>query len=951
MSFLFGRKKTIRNSENKIGSLRVQSSSQGLPIAIVFGQTRVPGNLLDYFDFTAIPHTEKQKSGGKGGGGTTVENTTYTYTVGVLIGLMEGPAALSNFVGTIWSNKDVTDATKLGFSEYSGSYSQSPFPYLTTAHPAQALHYRGQAYVAHAALDLGSSDGLPNLSFEVTGLLGAGDQNPADIVDLLLTSDKFGAGWPVAQLGDLSDFYSYCDQAGFLASPAYTAQRSMGEMLSELAELGNSAVVWSGGVLQIKTYADEAVGSYTPDLTVRYSLTDDDFIAPAGEPPVRIRRKRQSDAFNQVQVECLDRTNQYNPAVVDAKDQAAIDIYGLRPMDPIEAHAICDLSIARLVAQTKLQRQLYVRNVYSFTVGWRYVLLEPMDIVALTDTMLALDELPVRIISIEENENGDLAIEAEELTIGISTPGAYTPQGSSGSTPAAGVDPGDTNPPVIFQPPLALTGGKPQIWIGAAGGVNWGGAEIHVSADANVTYTNVGVITNPATYGVLTANFPSGSDPDTVNTLAVDLSTSNGSITAAPQSSADALATLSYVDSEIVAYSAANLTSPNNYSFSTYIRRGQVGSNIGAHLAGTTFMRLNEAVQKFDISPGLFGTTLQIKLPAYNTQGGGQQDLAAATPYPFTVVAQAFTGAGFAFRADRTSTTVADPGNGIVRWNNASLTAANQIVFDALTADGANMVGFFASVSNTGYMELRDYADPTKWAAYTITASNAQSGFQVFSVAYKASGSNIPHNDTVLVTFTPTQTGVTSVGLTLPATLFAVANSPVTTTGNLTATLVTQNAATVFAGPVSGNATAPAFRALVASDLGAQNASQFLAGPVSGNAANAAFRAIVGGDVPKLTINTQTANYTLALADGNVAYVRMNSANATVVTVPSNANAAFANGSSILIARAGNGSVTIAQQANVTVNNSSSNTLRVQNSVGALVKTGTDTWDLFGDTT
>lgn len=59
---------------------------------------------------------------------------------------------------------------------------------------------------------------------------------------------------------------------------------------------------------------------------------------------------------------------------------------------------------------------------------------------------------------------------------------------------------------------------------------------------------------------------------------------------------------------------------------------------------------------------------------------------------------------------------------------------------------------------------------------------------------------------------------VTSVGLALPN-IFTVTNSPVTSSGTLTGTLATQTANTVFAGPTSGGAATPGFRALAASDI------------------------------------------------------------------------------------------------------------------------------------
>jgi len=59
---------------------------------------------------------------------------------------------------------------------------------------------------------------------------------------------------------------------------------------------------------------------------------------------------------------------------------------------------------------------------------------------------------------------------------------------------------------------------------------------------------------------------------------------------------------------------------------------------------------------------------------------------------------------------------------------------------------------------------------------------------------------------------------VTSVALSLPA-IFSVSGSPVTTAGTLTGTLANQTANYIWAGPVSGGAAAPAFRAMVATSV------------------------------------------------------------------------------------------------------------------------------------
>lgn len=83
-----------------------------------------------------------------------------------------------------------------------------------------------------------------------------------------------------------------------------------------------------------------------------------------------------------------------------------------------------------------------------------------------------------------------------------------------------------------------------------------------------------------------------------------------------------------------------------------------------------------------------------------------------------------------------------------------------------------------------------------------------------------AAGSNItitPTGNTLTIASTAAG-AVTSVGLTMPA-IFSVANSPITSSGTLAVTLATETANTVWAGPTTGAAAAPTFRALVSADL------------------------------------------------------------------------------------------------------------------------------------
>ena len=73
-----------------VNQLRVQTSLQGMPRPIVWGMTRLAGNLIDYTDFYAV--AVQQQSSGKGGMfGAPSGGSGYNYYASVEIGLCEGP--------------------------------------------------------------------------------------------------------------------------------------------------------------------------------------------------------------------------------------------------------------------------------------------------------------------------------------------------------------------------------------------------------------------------------------------------------------------------------------------------------------------------------------------------------------------------------------------------------------------------------------------------------------------------------------------------------------------------------------------------------------------------------------------------------------------------------------------------------------------------------------------
>lgn len=165
---------------------------------------------------------------------------------------------------------------------------------------------------------------------------------------------------------------------------------------------------------------------------------------------------------------------------------------------------------------------------------------------------------------------------------------------------------------------------------------------------------------------------------------------------------------------------------------------------------------------------------------------------------------------------------------------------------------------------------------------------------------------------------------VTSVGLSLPG-IFTVSGSPVTTSGTLTAVLATQASTLIFAGPASGAAAAPTFRALVPADL---SGIAFVS-----TITNADASIVTGGTAANVTlavqpdpnggINTGTAGLRSRLLFVNTADSSLlnNITTATAFSISPTLAANFFNvaGKTIHIVIAGNCNTGVAQQISLSV--------------------------------
>lgn len=680
--------------------LQLQTSSSAIPIPIVYGVNKIAPNIIWNGDFQAH-YSNSGKGGGKGGGGSTGKNggnqAPSSYTTALILGLCEGT------IGDLlycWDNSTISILPQVQtFSSpgwLNGDRAQPVWNYLQDNFPDQALSYAGTAIIIDYQVSMGSSATLDSYSFEIQGIQSYSgyngyDADPAQVIDDFLTDPFHGVGFPSGSIatstlfgnsGDAS-LETYCKAVGIAISPALSSQEAASQTLTRWLQIINCAAFWSEGLLKFVPYGDTQVTgalysgghigfatnrttnqsssftispqqqtgtcTFVPNDTPIYDLTDDDFVAAEGDDPVQIDRVDPYLAYNRQDLEISQRSNFYDATPITAFDQAAIDKYGLRIAPTVTAHEICDPAIGQTAAQLILQRGLYIRNHYKFKLSWEYCLLEPMDLVTLYDESLGLAGTAVRIVAIEEDEQGLLSVTAEEFPPGVATAVEYFVQQKNSAALAANAPASAVNAPIIFEPPYGLADGL-AVWVAVCGQVasTWGGCYVWASSD-DVSYQKIGEVTGPSVMGVTTQDLPPVASlfdfglptVDTAHTLPVDISQSGGTLNPASQTDMLAGNSACFIGAlsgagEIIAYQNAVLTSGSKYNLST-LQRGAFDSTISDHPAGSTFCRLDGHIFKYPYLPGQIGQKVYLKFQSFNAFGAGVQDLADCGAYAYQI--------------------------------------------------------------------------------------------------------------------------------------------------------------------------------------------------------------------------------------------------------------------------------------------------------------------------
>lgn len=762
MSFFFGKKNKVKP---EFTGLQTQTSASTLPVPLVWGETRVAPNIIWQGEFQSHKHDQKT---GKGGG----SSDTYTYSASFQLGLCEGPI---HGVTTVW--KDQSKFTsyadpKLGFSLFTGTYPQAPWGHLTGAF---AIGYPGTAHLDVADYDLGSSNTLSQHSFCVQALLwstGVGatiiDADPSQIIDQFLVTLRYSVGFPASSM-DYNTLYSgpnatttgdsamqtYCRAMGFGMSPNLDSQESASDILDRWTKLMNTALVWTGYSLQFIPYGDATITAngvtYLPPTAVQFAITDNDFDGDNSQDPVLMDRVDPQDAKNVFKITIKNRANDYNNLPVEWRDQALIDTYGEKPDSAFNAMEICDSAMATKIVALMAQRQAYIRNTFKVTVPVRHCRILPMDVGTIQDAVWGT--VAVRCTKVEETDTDEYQLELEEFPATTGSSDGFSTPVTSNTPVNTAVAAGPINPPIIFEPPSTLSA-VAQVWAAISGGngttadLNWGGAYVWVSADAGATYQQIGTQDTASRMGKTTTTLAvyGGVNPDTVNSVGVDLTESTGSLLSVTAPEAANNATLSYLGGEFISYEIATLTSAYHYMLGTELFRGLYGTTPGSHASGVDFARLDGNIFKYNLPAAYIGVPLLFKFQSFNIFGSGVQDLATCTAYPFTPSGTGYGGgaAGVPLAPTGVGATGA-AGQNIVTWT-ANPPSDNVTFYRVYRAPGpSGLFGASTLIASTASLNWSDTAVvPGNVYTYYVVAVNVIGASTNSTPGHDATPTNAP---------------------------------------------------------------------------------------------------------------------------------------------------------------------------------------------------------------
>jgi hypothetical protein len=512
--------------------------------------------------------------------------------------------------------------------------------------------YGGTALLSDPSLYSGGGTSVGEISAEVRGFNSGWvvDDHGEYIATNLLTNPIYGLDLSIpnyqqGQDGTInSSLAQWCVASGLLQAVAISNQASAAEHIEKVLASCDGTMVWQGGNLRMYPWAESDVTgngvTFTAWKTPIYDLAEDSMSGT-----LVIRTENLLDTPNEIPVRFLERNPEGADATPSARyigseicsgDQAGMSLSGHRRGTAIETNLSTQVS-AQLLSHILSRRASYYQNEYSFTIGRRHIMLEPFDLVTLSDTRLGFDHKIVRLTSMTLNEDESISCTAVEW-LGVPFPTLLpTPEPSNPQQPSASTPPVFVGNLFVAASPVV---GERNLLVTASALTpeNWGGADIFYSWD-DATFTRAGTVL-AGNFGHVVGTLPLALPLDDVNILRVDMENARGTILPRSDADRDSLQSLLLVGDELIAYSDSTVVSGLTKTWDVgSLLRGQRGSSMSAHVEGEPVLLIDSNVLSIPYDKVRTGSLVYVRALAKNLGGSLTQALGDVTSRQYTIPA------------------------------------------------------------------------------------------------------------------------------------------------------------------------------------------------------------------------------------------------------------------------------------------------------------------------
>ena len=385
---LFGKRRIDRKFEED----KFNTWSENLPIPVIYGKTRASGNVI----YTRVSKNSKRLYLAVALCEGEVTSITDIRADEELLGDLDGY---------------VRSEVRLGTSD------QTPVEWLFS--PEETVErWKNTAYIAlefEVSKDVWS---VPNITAVVEGrkinFLGDDgwefgyNNNPIWCLYDLLTDTRFGVGIDPQYIDILSfkEAADYCDQELDTDDPRFkldylldSGQSSL-DVIDDILATCRGFMIYSEGVLRVKIEKDEIpVQAFTPRNIIK-----DSFI---------FRKVSKNQIPNQVIVEWLDPEIDWGPTSIEWNNEIDQDERGLNSLS-VTLFGITRASQAGRMARFILDSRTQCQILCQFSVGIDSLQCEVGDVIKVSHFVSGWNEKLFRIIQLEETENDEMTIIAQE---------------------------------------------------------------------------------------------------------------------------------------------------------------------------------------------------------------------------------------------------------------------------------------------------------------------------------------------------------------------------------------------------------------------------------------------------------------------------------------------------------------------------------------------------------